>query len=251
MPNHITNKIIFYGTKSNIEKVFELIKGEEKVIDFNTLVPMPESIKNTESGTSNDYDIMYYLTEKCTIPYQDCYLKLLNKLVKNRFNDNWLGEVWNRISKQIAEGNPPNYDRGKQLVDNYIKYGTINWHDWSCEYWGTKWNAYDQYVDGNVVYFDTAWTCPFPILDALAELCRKYNVRFEGKWADEDMGCNTGTFSNNCKDCECSCDFCYAEDCSNEAYDIYMECKGTSRCLGKDEQDNWVVYDCETCPHPC
>ena len=41
MPNHITNKIIFYGTKSNIEKVFELIKGEGEVIDFNTLVPMP------------------------------------------------------------------------------------------------------------------------------------------------------------------------------------------------------------------
>lgn len=65
------------------------------------------------------------------------------------------------------------------------------------------------------------------------------------------MGNNTGTFSSNCKDCECSCDFHFAQDCSSEAYAIYAECKGESDCLDKDEQGNWFAYDCETCPHPC
>ncbi len=52
--------------------------------------------------------------------------------------------------------------------------GIPNWYDWQIENWGTKWNAYEQSLEdlGYGVLelrFDTAWSPPFPIIEALRE----------------------------------------------------------------------------------
>ena len=48
------------------------------------------------------------------------------------------------------------------------KYGHGDWYSWSCENWGTKWNAYDVSRTGDAVEFDTAWACPLPVLTAIS-----------------------------------------------------------------------------------
>ena len=125
MPNHVTNKIEFHGKQENINKVLELIKGEESCIDFEKIIPMPENIFREILGS-----------------------------------------------------------------DKRELYGKNNWYDWSIDNWGTKWNAYSDALDkeNNTITFDTAWSCPLLILNALAELCYKHGVCFTGKWADEDCG---------------------------------------------------------------
>ena len=132
-------------------------------------------------------------------------------------------------------------------------YGKNNWYDWCCFNWGTKWNAYDTYLnkEENSITFDTAWSCPLPVLDALAELCYKHNVYFTGKWADEDTGCNVGIFESDCDSDEYWFSYEHIENYSNEAYEIYIELKGENDCLGHDEEGNWIHYDCDNCPHPC
>jgi len=60
-----------------------------------------------------------------------------------------------------------------------LKYGHPDWYSWALENWGTKWNsdqaqwlstAEPQEPDlVHVVYFDTAWGPPFPIIFALSE----------------------------------------------------------------------------------
>mgnify|MGYP003291331784 CR=1 FL=1 len=189
MPNHVTNMIQFSGEQKDIDKILELIKGEESCIDFNKIVPMPENI----------------------------------------FRGN-LGQ------------------KEREL------YGKNNWYDWSCFNWGTKWNAYSDSLDKeeNTITFDTAWSCPLPVLDKLAEICYKHNVSFTGKWADEDRGVNVGIFESDCDDPdEYWFSYEYIENFSNMAYDIYVELKGESLCLGKDENGNWVSYNCDNCPNPC
>lgn len=68
----------------------------------------------------------------------------------------------------------------------------LNWYDWNITYWGTKWNAYDEYtiVDKTSVtfVFNTAWSFPEPIANALS----KFNFDLEIKFADEDLGNNCG-----------------------------------------------------------
>ena len=41
----------------------------------------------------------------------------------------------------------------------------------------------------------------------------------------------------------------YLEDCSGEAFEVYVELNGESECIGKDENGNWISYDCDTCPN--
>ena len=186
MPNHITNKIEFHGDQKNIEKILELIKGEEECIDFEKIIPMPANIF-----------------------------------------------------------------RGSLGQEERKKYGSNNWYDWSCDNWGTKWNAYSSYCDVDTIEFDTAWSCPLPVLDKLAEICYEYNISFTGKWADEDRGHNVGVFESDCEGDEYWFGYECIENCSNEAYDIYVELKGQSECMGKDENGNWICYDCDTCPNKC
>lgn len=117
---------------------------------------------------------------------------------------------------------------------------------------GTKWDAYNSSFNesDNTLWFDTAWTCPIPVLNKLAEICCVNDVRFEGEWADEDCGCNVGVFwSDNCVDKDY--DFYYEsiDDNTDEAYDIYVKLKGESDCMGKDGNGRWVRYDCDTCPN--
>lgn len=188
MPNHVTNKIKFYGEQNNINKILEIIKGEVECIDFDKIVPTPANI------------------------YQGN-----------------LGEEERRL------------------------YGENNWYDWNCKHWGTKWNAYSSYLNenNNTVEFDTAWNSPIPVLDALAKLCYEHNVWFEGCWADEDRGYNVGLFESNCDENEYWFGYEYIENCSNRAYEIYVQLKGDSTCMGKDENGNWVAYNCDNCPNQC
>lgn len=104
---------------------------------------------------------------------------------------------------------PENIYQGNLGTAEREKYGSANWYDWNIANWGTKWNSYgyneciEKNFDGSALRFDTAWSNPQPIIEALAT---KYsNLGFEHKWADEDFGQNVGhreyaggeeTFSN-------------------------------------------------------
>lgn len=64
-------------------------------------------------------------------------------------------------------------------------------YEWCCEHWGTKWNAYGQKRLGPTsVYFETAWSAPEPVMDALA--AKFPDVPFMLEYADEAFGHNTG-----------------------------------------------------------
>lgn len=51
-----------------------------------------------------------------------------------------------------------------------------NWYDWNRENWGTKWNAAygelrpSKQGDSTVLFFDTAWSLPMPILEKIEEM---------------------------------------------------------------------------------
>ena len=63
-------------------------------------------------------------------------------------------------------------------------------------YWGTKWNSYEPSVDEDgsdgkwIVWFDTAWSPPIPVINRLA--LRFPGVYIDHRWADENIGYNCG-----------------------------------------------------------
>lgn len=62
----------------------------------------------------------------------------------------------------------------------------VNWLSWARQNWGTKWNAYDCKCevigDKAVITFDTAWSCPYPVL---AAFCNRFQIPFEHRYFDE------------------------------------------------------------------
>ena len=70
--------------------------------------------------------------------------------------------------------------------------GTVCWYQWNIARWGTKWNAYDQEVTEGKLRFDTAWSHPYPVVEALSK--KHPDTKFEVKYADEDLGCNLGHY---------------------------------------------------------
>lgn len=272
MPNHVTNKIKFIGEPENIAKVLELIKGSEDAIDFDKIIPMPKTL-NLTSGGGDTESMQYALSKKpyfeaqklktiLTLKPCDYYGTYYSKIFRSRtFTTEEMEQSAKEFEEKLKNSDKIGFgdidfdglgiktfeDLGNMYINNIINYGHDSWYDWRIENWGTKWGAYDIYVSDNEIEFDTAWSCPFEILDKLAEICKGFNVGFVGKWADEDSGHNTGTFrtENGLLYAD------YAEDESNEAYEIYLELKGESDCIGRDEDGDLVHFDCDTCPNKC
>lgn len=249
MPNHVSNILKMEGIASlpifGEEK--NRITGEmEKFLDFGKIIPMAESL-NIESGSCTDEAIVYYATDRCTLPIRavpEEQQMLLGK-VRNLFaGSEWVEEVFKRVLEKThgmpAEKKEELYKKGETYAFNIKNYGHATWYDWCVANWGTKWNAYGCVVEEDQVTFQTAWSNPEPVITKLAEMYPEAHI--EHTWADEDMGSNTG----------------YREyidgqwyggydDTDQEAYEHYIECWGETNCLYKDEDGNWQRRSCEEC----
>lgn len=179
MPNHITNRLIIKADNQKVEKVIEFLKGEPyndgslRYIDFNKIVSIPEGL-NIESSTLGE-DGMNYLIAK-----QKKYFRSPQDLeAVKRFER--LGDDLQEKALII----------GRQYLHNIADYGFKDWYDWCIEYWGTKWNAYDQrYEEPNIIWFNTAWNGVIGLICKLSEIFP--DVEFDYSYADEDTGNNTG-----------------------------------------------------------
>lgn len=62
-------------------------------------------------------------------------------------------------------------DTGNKHLQHTDEDAWFDWYGWHCDFWGTKWNACDSYIedDGQTVSFDTAWTEPEPIWKAISK----------------------------------------------------------------------------------
>lgn len=105
------------------------------------------------------------------------------------------------LTEKIADFNtlipqPVNIETGG--CSGQHKPGIICWRGWSINNWGTKWNAYDTQIeefadDTATLQFDTAWSHPFPVVEALS--AKFPNLPLEVEYADEDLGYNLGKYT--------------------------------------------------------
>jgi hypothetical protein len=70
-------------------------------------------------------------------------------------------------------------ERAAAQEEYRIKYGTLSdgynagGYEWAVEHWGTKWNllevtSYEHPMRGRCLTFDSAWSPPLPVIEALA-----------------------------------------------------------------------------------
>ena len=189
MPNHITNILRIEASeeltaqiKSDIKSVDE--EGETRHIDFNKILPMPESLMITSgSTTSNGIAILQYRAGDDTA-------------IRNIMGYAWANEFAtpdDLIEHMLSKGSA-NLEEAQKALDNERLYGCQDWYGWSTSNWGTKWNAYSTNdTDVDEVTFETAWSNPYPVIVALSA---KYpEAVFHMRFADEDFGHNVGEYS--------------------------------------------------------
>lgn len=250
MPNHVKCRLKMDGLSS--VQLFGKDERNEMYFDFNKIIPMPEEL-DMISGSVEDNAIKAYMKYHGNPALQ----KMMDAKSKwNILAGNY--EISEEEISRCAESNNMTVDElikaGERYCLNVFYHGFTTWYDWCCEYWGTKWNAYEtNIVDEDTVEFCTAWSAPLPVVQQLSRMYPDKVVSI--MWADEDRGCNTGeiAYQNGLVALdECGNVIMHntPDNLSNEAYEIYVKLWGESPCISKDADGNWQRNDCETC-HGC
>lgn len=194
MPNWVKN-IIKFKKKGN-ENLLKEILNDKGYFDFNKIIPMPKELEIESSSYGDTGLILLYSHSNLSIYNKETINEAFKTL--NYFNSDIRKEYKYKHYKNFDENKfskeeYKSIELAKKYVENYIKYGHCNWYSWANSNWNTKWNAYENKIIETkrniIIIFDTAWSCPFPIFEKLAE---KYD--FEVRYADEDIGNNCGKF---------------------------------------------------------
>lgn len=144
MPNYVTTKLEFDG--EDINEIKEFVESNDNIFDFSKIVPYPKYWECPEKYLVKPEDIEAEKNEKFT-------------------NGMWLH------SKKF----------GISVIEN-IPY--LDWYNWQIDNWGTKWNSCEATWEDNVVWFETAWSFPAPVIEALSKKFPKTKIYF--KYSDED-----------------------------------------------------------------
>lgn len=190
MPNYVKNKVLLDGPADKIEELLNSIKsghGDDiNYIDFNKIIPMPESLK-IESSSNTDKGIALIR-----------YLNGDDSLLNTMLNYPWVKKMNFQNTQELYEyfHSKENYieiiEIGKKAIYNIETHGHADWHSWSCDKWGTKWNSINSTVYENVIEFETAWTTPYPVIIVLSDM--NPDIKFIVEYADEDIGRNCGRY---------------------------------------------------------
>ena len=221
MPNHVTNRLTVTGDPSEVKKFFESISGgmsdenEPIYMDFNKIIPMPESL-NIESGSRGNTGIALYMAKE----HGD--FNGVNKILDYPWAKRDGITTFEQLYEHFTKDDPEVLNLGRQYYENYMNYGATTWYEWANKNWGTKWNAYDQQkVDDNTIEFLTAWSSVPALIEALSE--RFPALTISSSYADEDRGNNVGEYVY--EDGKCA-EVNLPVPCSEEAYSLANDLLG-------------------------
>lgn len=215
MPNHVKNNIIIECAPERLSEILEAVKYEKSeecgaagpgTLDFNRIVPMPESL-NIVSGSDTDRGIELFLTSKNPKAAHFGDAKMEEGEFEEMCRTLWRRSSFRGLKTEMSEkeiktaagrGDMEELMKlGETAVTNTLRYGAATWYDWRWDNWNTKWNSYG-YDGGSPggagtpqgMSFETAWSPPHPVILQLSRMFP--DVYIIHGWADEDLGCNCG-----------------------------------------------------------
>lgn len=199
MPNWAYNKITA-KTDEDFNALCKKFLDKNENLDFNTIVPMPDTIKNTTgiSKTEHMEMIAYVLTHKpdgsiLTLNTKDDVIKAIDvhnqgdgQLAEDLTDDDFCAIIESSKRQDDLEWNKQHWDRfpasnegrsyfteAENVLYNMLHYGVTNWYDWSINNWGSKWNASSTDVDKleRSIYWETAWSPTVEIAQNMSKVC--------------------------------------------------------------------------------
>lgn len=188
MPNWVINRVSFEGDQEKIDHLLESVKstdenGDDYVFDFNKIIPRPKSLDITSGGR---VDVaMAYVNYQETMDSKGLEAYLSYPWVKNAKIET-VAQLCEYIEKNV------DIEEGRQAIYNEKTYGHRDWYTWCNANWGTKWNASNASRHDDAIEFQTAWSTPVPVFEALSK--QHPEVTISISFADEDIGSNCGRY---------------------------------------------------------
>lgn len=198
MPNHVTHRVRISGPAEEIARFKEIAirSGQEEVtdwatggkrmekftnLDFNAFIPMPEILKDSESSSSVDDGLA--ILEWEARQRGEAFEMPTRRFATSRRLEEMLQWPWvveagiktpAELRDKLEERNHQCIPKARAALKAYQECGHSDWYSWSCDNWGTKWNAYSyQEVDNPDCFefqFDTAWSPPEPVFRKWGEM---------------------------------------------------------------------------------
>lgn len=158
MPNWCSNRLNIFGSPENIQEFLNTTKDNK--LSFSQTVPMPDILKNIQSG----------------------HISI----------DNESYSVWREVDGKTIPISDSEMDDIKKVA------GSTNWYDWNIENWGTKWDiddVFDYDEDRISCIFDTAWSPP---IEWLTTVSKKFpNLSFELHYCEGGCDFYGSAFAEN------------------------------------------------------
>jgi hypothetical protein len=183
MTNTVHTTILVTGPKNDREELLALVNGET-AFDFNKVIPMPLELRLCVRLLSES------AIAKAVAEFaKDGHSYRLTRLLSC---DEWAKANGIKTERQmfeyLLEIFPEALARGSQLLQN----GEPSWQDWADNNWGTISSAYDLqellHEDEFTIFeFNTYYTDPYPVLEALSKRFRKltFAVSCKGEYFTE------------------------------------------------------------------
>lgn len=219
MPNWVYNKMMF-KSGNDCQKIAQLMKSKDSDFDFNNIIPMPSYLMDIPgfSDTQHICALAYAFSKGKKVTERDmeaaikkaypqiknvknapkleaCYMQnrepyVLSKddittLTRIANNTDYHNEIANYAS--CEDSTAKTYADYAELVKRAIfETGSFDWYSWSCEHWGTKWNACNPEIDipAKYIYWETAWS---PTPNIVAAIHEKTNVPIYYICSDEQI----------------------------------------------------------------
>ncbi len=171
MPNWVTNHVQVSGNAQDISQFKSFVASEEQVFDFDRIITMPK-------------------------PLQRVVARNVPSELIEALKCDWDMSPTENFSKEDIE-------HAQKSLINLWCFGAMNWYDWSCRHWGTKWNACDSFLakesSTSLLYvFQTAWSEPRPIFETLLKLFPSLSFQIE---YNEESECEPVSDSDDDEDC--------------------------------------------------
>ena len=183
MPNWTHNVVTITGDAKTIAEIKNFVKSDDSVFDFGKIIPIPESLR-VESGGMEDIAMKMASSAPYSIARDEARKRMEKMLPYTAAH-----QTKTVISELKTEDDV--IALGKVYLENKEKYGYPDWYGWCCDNWGTKWNACDVSVSEEsattLIYeFDTAWTEPTPVLQALSGKYPDIDITTDANYEDPE-----------------------------------------------------------------
>lgn len=175
MPNHVTTRCVVSGPTERIQAFREkhiVVDKDGLNFDFNTFVPMPALVRDTESSSTVEFAL--FATGKEDVVPRWSGIPMTSPLTYQWAKDKGIA-TREEFKAWLEKEHPDAFAKAEKCIQAQAETGYSNWYDWSLANWGTKWGAYsfhlvDDKPDRLEFMFDTAWSTPEPIFNKIGEL---------------------------------------------------------------------------------